>query len=625
MTNKNSILIVTRNLPPLIGGMERLNWHVADELSQSHEVYLLSHSQAKTSAPQDCKFYGVKLNPLPLFLILAFIKTFWICLTQRPDILFAGSGLTAPITTFWAKVFGKKSIVYIHGLDIGTNHSLYNLIWLPLIRMADKIITNSTPTKEICLKKGISITKLSIIHPGVTYPPLEKNLDLIKSLKTEYNLKNKKILISVGRLTERKGIREFVDLSLPAIIKSCPNTLLVIIGDTPNQSLNKNLQSKESIIEVAQKHNIKDHVLFIGNISDDELLSSWYYLADIHVFPVKHIPDDPEGFGMVAIEAAAHGLPTVAFGTGGIIDAVNDGVSGYLVEKNNYMDLTQQVLFILNSPFDRQKIQIFSKKFAWENFGQVIYDLITDIQLGKKRQAHAVLDISSRIVKAKKIEILLRLRLSDRPLRILEVGCGSGGIAHYFAMHEQLKCEVSAVDVYDNRLVWDSYKFQKVSGVELPFSNNSFDVVITNHVVEHVGDWDQQLLHIKEIQRVLTPTGQCYLAVPNRWMLTEPHYQLKFLSWLPKNWRSTYLKLWRKGNFYDCEPFCLSELETLLKQADVRFENLSVQATKVTLELEKPNSFINIFFRKIPNNVLSVFKPIIPTLIYRIQPKNNEK
>ena len=161
--------------------------------------------------------------------------------------------------------------------------------------------------------------------------------------------------------------------------------------------------------------------------------------------------------------------------------------------------------------------------------------------------------------------------------------------------------------------------------MELPFSNNCFDVVITNHVVEHVGDWDQQLLHIKEIQRVLTPTGQCYLAVPNRWMLTEPHYQLKFLSWLPKNWRNTYLKLWRKGSFYDCEPFGLSELEALLKQADVSFENLSVQATKLTLELEKPNTFINIFFRKIPNKVLSAFKPIIPTLIYKIQPKKNEK
>ena len=78
MTNKSSILIVTRNLPPLIGGMERLNWHIAYELSREHNVTIISHTEAKHQAPQNVNFYGVQLNPLPLFLILAFIKTFWV-------------------------------------------------------------------------------------------------------------------------------------------------------------------------------------------------------------------------------------------------------------------------------------------------------------------------------------------------------------------------------------------------------------------------------------------------------------------------------------------------------------------------------------------------------------------
>jgi phosphatidylinositol alpha-1,6-mannosyltransferase len=48
---KRKILIITRNLPPLIGGMERLNWHIADELGQQNEVILLSHIQAKKTGP----------------------------------------------------------------------------------------------------------------------------------------------------------------------------------------------------------------------------------------------------------------------------------------------------------------------------------------------------------------------------------------------------------------------------------------------------------------------------------------------------------------------------------------------------------------------------------------------
>ena len=149
------ILVVTRNLPPLIGGMERFNWHIADELSKDHDVSIISHTEAKTTAPQDTTFYGVPLNPLPIFLILAFFQTFWLCIIQRPDILFAGSGLTAPIAVFWAKIFRKKSIVYIHGLDIGTDNKFYNSLWIPCIRNATQVIANSSPTYDICLRKGI--------------------------------------------------------------------------------------------------------------------------------------------------------------------------------------------------------------------------------------------------------------------------------------------------------------------------------------------------------------------------------------------------------------------------------------------------------------------------------------
>ena len=373
--SKKKILIITRNLPPLIGGMERLNWHIADELSKGHDVTIISHTKAKQQAPKNVNFYGVQLNPLPLFLVLAFIKTFWVCLIQRPDILFAGSGLTAPIVTFWAKFFRKKSIVYIHGLDIGTNNKLYNFSWIPFIRSADKIIANSSPTYNICLKKEISEKKISIIHPGVSFPPKPRDEQLIQILKKQYNLHDQKILISVGRLTERKGLNEFIKLSFSEIIKAIPNTVLVIIGDTPNQSLSKNLQSKELILTTAKKHNVENNLIFTGNISDDKVLSSFYYLADLHIFPVKHIPEDPEGFGMVAIEAAAHGTPTVAFATGGIIDAVKQNESGWLVGKNNYEALTMQVIEALQQSKNFEQCQSFAKEFEWAGFGKKITDV----------------------------------------------------------------------------------------------------------------------------------------------------------------------------------------------------------------------------------------------------------
>lgn len=365
---RNKILIVTRNLPPLIGGMERLNWHIADELSKVNRVEILSHTDARNLAPKDCLFHSVPLNPLPIFLLFAFIKTFWICLTQRPDILLAGSGLTAPITVFWAKIFRKKSIVYIHGLDIKNESILYRLIWIPFIKQASSIICNSTPTQQLILNQGIPSKKITIIHPGVNYPAQTKNSALLSELIQKYQLANKKILLSIGRLTDRKGLLEFVSFSLPEIISRVPNTVLIIIGDTANNALNKKFQKKEDIIKAAKKNNIMNHLIFTGSIHEDNL-SSFYYLADIHIFPVKYIPNDPEGFGMVAIEAAAHGKPTVAFAVGGIVDAIKHQESGYLIENQNYQNMTEVLVQILegNILISDKKCMHYAELFAWYN------------------------------------------------------------------------------------------------------------------------------------------------------------------------------------------------------------------------------------------------------------------
>ncbi|MCH7316958.1 MULTISPECIES: glycosyltransferase family 4 protein [Acinetobacter] len=366
--SKKKILIVTRNLPPLIGGMERLNWHIADELSKDHDVLLISHTKARTIAPSKSTFYGVTLDPLPLFLILAFIKTFWICLTQRPDILFAGSGLTAPITVFWAKFFRKKSLVYIHGLDIKNDSRIYHLVWTPFIRAANHIITNSSPTRDLCIKKNIPSMKISIIHPGVTFPAKIQNHTVMQEMKEKLNLNNKKILLSVGRLTERKGLSEFIKLSLPQIVKNNPNVILLIVGDSANHALNKNMQTRNQLIKIAQTHNIDQHLCFAGKVTDQEL-SSLFYLSSIHIFPVKHITNDPEGFGMVAIEAATHGIPTIGFATGGVIDAVEQQKSGFLVESNNYQELSNVVTQFLqkNTLIDRDTCQDYAEKFSWNN------------------------------------------------------------------------------------------------------------------------------------------------------------------------------------------------------------------------------------------------------------------
>jgi SAM-dependent methyltransferase len=206
---------------------------------------------------------------------------------------------------------------------------------------------------------------------------------------------------------------------------------------------------------------------------------------------------------------------------------------------------------------------------------------------------------------------------------MLEIGTGSGGISHYFATHPDLEIEVHAVDVVDNRLVRDAFFFELVSGTSLPFPDQAFDVVLSNHVIEHVGNHGPQLEHLREIRRVMRRDGIGYLAVPNRWMLVEPDYKLAFLSWLPHAWRSSYLRMRRGVAFYGCEPLNLPQARHLFACSGLGIENIAVAALRETLALEYArDAWLRRLFELLPDRLIEAFGPLIPTLIFRLHHSN---
>lgn len=373
------ILIVTRNLPPLVGGMEKLNWHMANELTRYADVTIIGPPEAATSMPHEAGFQRVPLRPLWWFLLAATWKAIRISRKIKADVVLAGSGLTAPAALIASRISGGKSMVYVHGLDVAVRHPLYRALWHPCIRLIDGVIANSAPTRSLCLQLGIDAADISIVHPGVTLPADYREYEqAVVRFKQEHGLVGKKILLSVGRLTTRKGLREFVQNSLPAIITEEPNTVLLIIGDAPADSLYAEGQSVESIKAVARNYNVEKNLIFTGVITSDHQLSTAYYASDVHVFPVRTIQGDPEGFGMVAIEAASHGVPTVAFSTGGIVDAVRSGVSGYIVENENYEALSEHIVCALREPMNEKAVVDFAVEFQWNRFGEKIAHAVNE-------------------------------------------------------------------------------------------------------------------------------------------------------------------------------------------------------------------------------------------------------
>lgn len=185
--------------------------------------------------------------------------------------------------------------------------------------------------------------------------------------------------------------------------------------------------------------------------------------------------------------------------------------------------------------------------------------------------------------------------------------------------------EVHAVDVADSLQVHDGFSFSLVTGTELPFPDQEFDVVISNHVIEHVGDQAAQRKHLDELRRVTKADGLAYLAVPSRWQVIEPHYRLAFLSWLPERLRNGYLRLLGNTHPYDCRPLTVPEVEVMLENAGFRAKQQVSEALRTTFEIEAPQSLLYRFvLKRIPDWIYWAFRRIFPTLIYVMRPCTNE-
>jgi SAM-dependent methyltransferase len=198
------------------------------------------------------------------------------------------------------------------------------------------------------------------------------------------------------------------------------------------------------------------------------------------------------------------------------------------------------------------------------------------------------------------------------------VGTGSGGIAHYFGTHPSGRYSVDAVDVVDGRKATEGYRFAVITGTRLPYCDSTFDIVVSNHVIEHVGNRSAQRDHLAELARVMTDDAEGYLAVPNRWMFIEPHYRLAFLSWLPRRWRTPYLR-WRTGDaaaIYDCEPLALRELESLLHDAGLSFEDRAADAIRALRDTDSASGFAVRLVARLPYAVVPLFRRLVPTLVH---------
>jgi phosphatidylinositol alpha-1,6-mannosyltransferase len=358
--------------------MERLNYHAFLGLQRQYVVALCGPEGASQIGLEELPIAEFPVKPVSHFLWRIQLGALALAFRFRPDVVYSGSGVTAPAALMAAASVRARTVCFLHGLDIVADHALYQRFFLPAIRRVDRILVNSRNTADLARAVGIEDHRICVVNPGVSIPEWSAKEVSGQRFRECYGLENRPILLAVGRLTQRKGLIEFIQYALSEIRRQIPNMVFVIIGAEPEGALKHCGGILSEIRTVVQRLGLDECVRMLG-VVDDHHLSEAYFAANALVFPVLDMPGDVEGFGMVAIEAAAHGLPTVGFAVGGVPDAVSEGVTGWLVSSGDYPAMTACLINLLSQDSDREwteSCRAHACQFSWAMFEKRLMDAV---------------------------------------------------------------------------------------------------------------------------------------------------------------------------------------------------------------------------------------------------------
>jgi phosphatidylinositol alpha-1,6-mannosyltransferase len=251
-----------------------------------------------------------------------------------------------------SKMFGGPTYaILVHGLDVRLAKDFWKRFLLRRIcRNAHVVIANSESTKSD-LVSVVSDVSVSVLTPGVedvTYPTRDE------ARKTLGIGADERIVLSVARLVPRKGI----DTSLRVMgqIQKVQSARYVVLGDGPD---------RERLASVAAE--ARTSVEWIRN-ADDDNRRQWLAAADVFLLPVRDEGTDVEGFGIVYLEAAKAGVPSIAGKSGGAAEAVVNGKTGLVANPKRENEVKSAVLQLLQEDDLRKTLGAQAKERADRDF-----------------------------------------------------------------------------------------------------------------------------------------------------------------------------------------------------------------------------------------------------------------
>jgi phosphatidylinositol alpha-1,6-mannosyltransferase len=323
------LLIVTPDFPPAPGGIQVVAHRIATGVRALDVEVIAPYApgaerlDAATGVRVSRVHGGARLRGGQNALLNAAALAH--ALRYRPDVTLSAHIVASPGAAAIRRALGARTMQYFHAEEIGAKPRLAAFA----AAHADASIAVSAYTAELVAATGAPVDRVTVIANGTDLP--EGPAPAADERPT---------ILTIARIEERYKGHDTMVRSLALVLAKVPDAQWVVIGDG---SLRPGLE------QLARSYGVADSIRFLGAVSDEQR-DAWLARAQLLAMPSR-LPAGGfagEGFGIVYLEAAAHGKPVVAGNVGGAPDAVIDGETGLLVDPQDPLAVAEAIVRLLS-------------------------------------------------------------------------------------------------------------------------------------------------------------------------------------------------------------------------------------------------------------------------------------
>jgi phosphatidyl-myo-inositol dimannoside synthase len=239
--------------------------------------------------------------------------------------------------------YGTPYLLWTHALEIMDEWLRARIV--PAMQDADLVITNSEFTREFVASAGVPDSRIAKIRPGADPAYFRPGLDC-NALAQRLGVHGRPTLLTVSRIVKANRYKghDVVLRALAKVARAIPDVAYVIAGEGNDLGY---------LDQLARECGVRENVIFAGRVSEEEL-PLLYNACDVFVMCSRAERTRrgilAEGFGMALVEASACGKPVIAGRSGGVPDAVQDGLTGLLVDPNDVEAAAAAMVKLLREP-----------------------------------------------------------------------------------------------------------------------------------------------------------------------------------------------------------------------------------------------------------------------------------